>query len=48
MVGIDDVHTWSQYEAVASSIRFGLLANLSPATAEKVAYKNAVRTMGLE
>jgi len=48
MVGIDDVYNWADYDSVANNIRAGLLANLSPVTAEKVAYKNAVRLFGLE
>ena len=48
VVGIDDMYSWSEYEEVAQVIRFGLLENLSPATAEKVAYKNAVAWFELE
>lgn len=47
-VGIDDVHSWDDYEATAKNIRFGLLANLSPGTAEKVAFRNAKEWFGLE
>jgi predicted TIM-barrel fold metal-dependent hydrolase len=46
-VGVDDVESWSQYEEVVATIRNGLLANLSPETAEKVAFKNAVRIFKL-
>jgi len=46
--GIDDVTGWNEYEEVARAIRNGLLANLSPAAAEKVAYRNAVSLFGLE
>lgn len=46
--GIDDVTSWNEYEEVARAIRNGLLANLSPAAAEKVAYRNAVSLFGLE
>ncbi len=45
-VGIDDVASWNEYEQVVEIIRKGLLANLSPETAEKVAYKNADRLYG--
>lgn len=45
-VGIDDVESWSEYEMVVGIIRKGLLAHLSPETAEKVAYKNADRLYG--
>jgi hypothetical protein len=48
MAGIDDVQSWNEYEEIVRNIRSGLLANLSPATAEKVAYKNAVALFGLE
>ena len=48
MVGIDDVQSWGEYEEVVRNIRSGLLANLSPAAAEKVAYRNAVALFGLE
>lgn len=45
-VGVDDVESWNEYEEVVNTIRKGLLANLSPETAEKVAYKNADRLYG--
>ena len=45
-VGIDDVDSWNEYEVVVNIIRKGLLANLSPEAAEKVAYKNADRLYG--
>ncbi len=45
-VGTDDVDSWDKYEMIVNMIRKGLLANLSPATAEKVAYKNADRLYG--
>ncbi|MBT3446346.1 MAG: amidohydrolase family protein [Candidatus Thioglobus sp.] len=48
MVGIDDTHSWETFDKVAENIRSGLLANLSNRTAEKVAYKNAVRIYNLE
>lgn len=48
MVGVDDVYNWPDYDSVASNIRSGLLAHLSPATAEKVAHTNAERLFGLE
>jgi Tat protein secretion system quality control protein TatD with DNase activity len=45
-VGIDDVESWSEYKTVVGAIRKGLLANLRPEVAEKVAYKNADRLYG--
>lgn len=45
-VGSDDVDSWDKYEMVVNIIRKGLLANLSPEAAEKVAYKNADRLYG--
>jgi len=48
IVGIDNMYNWAEYEDVVRAIRFGLLANLSPETAEKVAYKNAQAWFGLE
>ena len=48
VVGIDTVHNWDEYDRVARAIRLGLLARLSPATAEKVAYTNALAWFGLE
>lgn len=45
-VGIDDVESWGEYEMVVGAIRKGLLANLSPEVAEKLAYKNADRLYG--
>lgn len=47
MVAIDDVHRWSTYDEVVAAIRSGVLAQLTPGTAEKVAYKNAIRVFGL-
>ena len=47
-VAVDDVQSWSQYDEVVATIREGLLGNLSPETAEKVAYKNAVRVFKLK
>lgn len=47
MVAIDDVHSWGMYEDVVEAIRNGVLANLSGETAEKVAYKNALRIFRL-
>ena len=43
MVGIDDVPTWEIYDDTVAAIRQGVLAQLSPATAEKVAWRNAAR-----
>jgi hypothetical protein len=40
-VGLDIPQTWDEYEAIVRAIRVGLLANLSPTAAEKVAYRNA-------
>jgi hypothetical protein len=48
IVGVDDVHSWDDYEATLRNIRIGLLANLSPAVAEKVAYKNAQTWFALD
>jgi predicted TIM-barrel fold metal-dependent hydrolase len=48
IVGVDNVYSWAEYEEVVQTIRFGLLANLSPATAEKLAYKNAQILFGLK
>jgi len=48
IVGIDDVQSWAEYESVVNSIRTGLLANLAPEVAEKVAYRNAQALLGLE
>ena len=48
IAGIDDVYNWADYESTARSIRSGLLANLTPGTAEKVAWKNAQFLYGLE
>jgi len=47
MVGVDDVPTWGTYDDVVESIRTGLLPQLKPETAEKVANKNAVRVFRL-
>ena len=47
MVGIDDVHTWAIYDEMVAAIRQGVLAQLTPATAEKVAWRNAVRLFRL-
>lgn len=48
MAGIDDVQSWEDYEATLGHIRGGLLANLSPDAAEKLAWKNARSWFGLE
>lgn len=48
MVAIDDVHRWGTYDDVVAAIRHGILAQLTPETAEKVAYKNAVRVFRLK
>lgn len=48
MVAIDDVHSWDEYDEVVAAIRGGVLAQLTPAAAEKVAYRNAVRIFRLE
>ncbi|MES2383356.1 MAG: amidohydrolase family protein [Pseudomonadota bacterium] len=47
MVGIDDVHTWDIYDQTVLAIRQGVLAQLTPATAEKVAWRNAARLFRL-
>lgn len=48
MVAVDDVHSWDEYDEVVAAIRTGVLAQLTPATAEKVAYRNALRIFRLE
>ncbi len=48
MVGVDDVHSWAEYDSVVAAIRTGLLAKLSTPTAQKVAYKNAQRIFDLK
>ncbi len=48
IVGIDDVFSWEDYNETARNIRSGLLANLAPDVAGKVAYRNAQRLFGLE
>lgn len=47
VVGVDTVHTWDEYDRVVRAIRLGLLAHLSPETAEKVAYRNAQVWFGI-
>ncbi|MBK0393129.1 amidohydrolase family protein [Ramlibacter algicola] len=47
MVGIDDVHSWGVYDDTVAAIREGVLAKLTPATAEKVAWRNAERLFRL-
>ena len=47
MVGTD-TKTEGEYDGSIASIRQGLLANLTPETAEKVAYQNAQRILKLE
>ncbi|MDO8385759.1 MAG: amidohydrolase family protein [Polaromonas sp.] len=47
MVGIDDVHTWDIYDQTVLAIRQGVLAQLTPTTAEKVAWRNAARLFRL-
>lgn len=46
-VGVDMADSARAYEDVVRAIRFGLLAHLSRATAEKLAYKNAEVWFGL-
>ena len=48
VVGVDIAQSWEEYESIVHAIRSGLLANLSPQTAEKVAHKNAQAWFGLE
>lgn len=48
MVAIDDVHSWSEYDEVVVAIRKGLLPQLKPDTAEKLAYRNALRVFQIE
>ena len=47
MIAIDDVRSWEQYDEIVAANRNGVLAKLRPETAEKVAYKNAVRVFNL-
>ena len=47
MLAIDDVLSWEQYDQVVTATREAVLAKLTPTTAEKVAYKNALRVFGL-
>lgn len=47
MLSIDDVVSWEQYDQVVTATREAVLAKLKPATAEKIAYRNAVRLFGL-
>jgi predicted TIM-barrel fold metal-dependent hydrolase len=46
-VGVDLADDMQAYEASVQAIRNGLLANLTPATAEKVAWRNAEGWLGL-
>jgi predicted TIM-barrel fold metal-dependent hydrolase len=48
VVGTDIPKSWEEYESIVRAIRFGLLSNLSPETAEKVAHKNAQAWFRLE
>lgn len=48
MVGTDTYNPKVNFEKNIREIRGGLLSGLKPATIELVAYKNAVRVMGLE
>jgi len=43
MLAVDDMPRSAIYDDIIQSIRTGLLPNLTNATAEKVAYKNALR-----
>ena len=47
-VGSDTHNTWSEYEKTMTTIRKGLLANLSPTAARKVAYENAARWLKIK
>ena len=47
MVAIDDVVSWEQYDQVVAATREAVIAKLTPATAEKVAYRNALKVFGL-
>lgn len=47
MLAIDDVVSWDQYDQIVAATRDGVLAKLTPVTAEKVAYRNAVKLFGL-
>ncbi len=46
-VGVDDVHSEKEYAHVVRAIREGLLANLTPETARRVAHENADRIFGM-
>lgn len=48
MVGTDAAENWASWEETLRQIRLGLLAYLSPATAERLAYGNARALFGLE
>lgn len=47
MLSIDDVQSWEEYDAVVAANRTGVLDKLSSSTAEKVAYKNAIKVFRL-
>jgi hypothetical protein len=47
MLAIDDVVSWEQYDQVVAATREAVIAKLTPATAEKVAYRNALKVFGL-
>ena len=47
MLAIDDVVSWEQYDQVVAATRDAVLAKLTPLTAEKVAFRNAVKLYGL-
>ena len=49
LLGIDDVYDgWREYQEVVDTLRDNLLAELTRPTAEKVAYRNAVKMLKLE
>jgi len=48
VVGVDDTRDWAEYDEIVAHIRGGLLANLTPAAAEKVAHGNAEAWFGLK
>ena len=47
LLAIDDVVSWEQYDQVVAATREGVLAKLTLPTAEKVAYRNALKLFRL-
>lgn len=48
VVGVDIPQSWDEYERIVRAIRRGLLSNLSPQAAEKLAFGNAQAWFGLQ